>query len=110
MHEVKAIIRPERLEDVVGALHEIPDLPGVTVSVVQGYGTRVLDEQGGSLEYGETRMSKLETVVPEALLTRVLETIERAARTGRPGDGMIFVIAVESAVRIRTGERGAGVL
>lgn len=108
MYEVKAIVRPERVEDGLEALHEIPDAPGVTVSVVQGYGRGVPAGQGAplELEYGQTAMTKVETVVPEVMLHRVVEAVERAARTGRPGDGKIFVTTVETAVSIRTGQRG----
>ena len=71
MYEVKAIIRPERLSDVVHALHQIPDVPGVTVSVVRGFGKRAPHESSQEVEYGETEMAKVETVVPEALPTCV---------------------------------------
>jgi nitrogen regulatory protein PII len=84
MYEVKSIIRPERVAAVVHALHEIPDVPGLTISV--------------------------ETVVPEQLLQRVVDTVRDVAGTGRAGDGKVFVIRVEDAVKVGSGARGSGVL
>lgn len=110
MYEVKSIIRPERLAAVVRRLHEIPDIPGLTVSVVRGFGKRTSGAPGAPPEYGETEMAKLETVVPEDLLQRVVQTIQDAAATGRAGDGKVFVIRVEDAIKVRSGARGAGVL
>ena len=109
MYEVKSIIRPERLAAVVHALHEIPDVPGMTVSVVRGFGKRT-SAAAAAPEYGETEMAKLETVVPEELLQRVVKTVQEVAGTGRPGDGKVFVIRVEDALKIRSGARGADVL
>ncbi len=109
MYEVKSIIRPERLAAVVHALHEIPDVPGLTVSVVRGLGKRT-SAAAEAPEYGETEMAKLETVVPENLLQRVVDTVQEVAGTGRAGDGKVFVIRVEDAIQIRSGVRGSGVL
>ena len=108
MREIKAIIRRERVADVLGALHERPNLPGVTVSVVDGVGR--MSGEPGAPEFGEVQMAKLETVVPAELASWVVDTIKRAAFTGRPGDGKIFVIHVEQAVQIRSDEKGPGVL
>ena len=108
MREIKAIIRRERVEDVVGALRARPDLPGVTISQVEGVGRRP-----GSADaplYGEVQMAKIETVVSAELAPWVVDTIKRAAFTGRAGDGKIFVIRVEQAVQIRSGEEGPQVL
>ena len=110
MHEIKAIIRPERLQDVIHALREIPDLPGVTVSVVQGYGRRRSSEDGRDAEFGETEMAKLETVVPPELLARVIEKIQGVAHTGGAGDGKIFIVEVQQAIKIRSQERGTQAL
>lgn len=108
MREIKAIIRRERLPDVIGALHERPDLPGVTISFVEGVGR--MPGGPGPAEFGEVQMAKLETVVPVELAEWVVETVRRAAFTGRSGDGKIFVIRVEQAVQIRSGEKGPEVL
>ena len=109
IREVKAIVRHERIPDVFRALHAIPDLPGATLSVVQGFGRRV-DGAAPTPEYGETVMAKLEIVVPEVLVTKVIAAIKHGAHTGRPGDGKIFVTAVENAINVRTGAEGLGAL
>jgi nitrogen regulatory protein P-II 1 len=112
MHEIKAIFRPDRLETVVHALRKIPDLPGVTVSTVTGYGRLHQDherEQGG-VEFGEVAMTKLEVVVPDVILPEALASIRRAAFTGHPGDGKVFVLPVEQAMKIRSDERGIDAL
>ena len=108
MREVKAIVRRERVSDVLGALHERPDLPGVTISYVDGVGRR--PGAAGVVEFGEVEMAKLETVVSTELVEWVVGAIQHAAFTGRPGDGKIFVIPVEQAVQIRSGSRGPEVL
>lgn len=108
MREIKAIIRRERVSDVVAALHERPDLPGVTISLVEGVGRR--PATAGAAEFGEVQMAKVETVVSAELTDWVVDTIKRAAFTGRAGDGKIFVIRVEQAVQIRSGQEGPEVL
>jgi nitrogen regulatory protein P-II 1 len=106
MREIKAIIRPDRLSDVVYALRQIPHMPGVTVSVVQGFGRGDVQQTPGMEPVGEAQFAKVETVVPFALAKQVIEAIRRAAHTGRPGDGKIFVIPVDIVTRISTGEEG----
>ena len=105
MHEIKAIVRSDRLADVIQSLHEVDELPGVTVSMVRGFGRREPHRPGEPVAFGEVEMAKLETVVPEHLLARVVDVIATVARTRRAGDGKIFVTRVEEAIRIRTGER-----
>lgn len=102
MREIKAIVRLERLHDVLHAIRQIPNVSGVTVSSVEGFGRTVADssEEPG---YGHVPMSKVETVVPTDHLSAVLEAIVGAARTGRPGDGKIFITAIEQTVEIRGG-------
>lgn len=105
MREIKAIIRPDRLSDVVQALRQIPGMPGVTVSVVQGFGRGGAQQQpSGVGPIGEAQFAKVETVVPAHLVKEVIEAIRRAAHTGRPGDGKLFVIPVEHVTRVSTGE------
>lgn len=106
MYEVKAIIRAEVFDEVMCALHSLDGMPGVTVSIVRGYGTRLGKEAGHPTETGNPEFAKLETVVPERLLDSVLKAIEDFARTGQRGDGKIFVLPVQQAIRVRTGERG----
>ena len=110
MYEVKSIIRPERVAAVVHALHDIQDVPGITVSVVRGFGRRTSTSPATEVEYGETEMAKLETVVPETLLQQVVETVQEIAATGRPGDGKVFVSRVDEAIKIRSGARGSDAL
>ena len=105
--EVKAIIRMDRLDTVIRALRQLPDLPGVTVSHVQGFGRRRTAASDVTVEYGETLMVKLETVVPAENAETVVQTIRRTARTGRPGDGKMFVLAVEQTIRIRDDDDGS---
>ncbi len=106
MREIKAIIRPDRLADVVHALRQIPGMPGLTMSVVQGFGRGGAHDQPHTAESsGEAQFAQVETVVPVALVQQVIETIQRAAHTGRPGDGKVFVIPVEQVMRVSTGEQ-----
>lgn len=106
MREIKAIIRQERLDNVLESLHEVPGLPGITISSVRGVGRRRSPNQGVAVEFGETNMVKLEVAAPVTMAEAIIETIRRAALTGRAGDGKIFVSTVDDVVRIRTAERG----
>lgn len=107
MKEIKAIIQPFMLGKVIQALKEFPDLPGVTVSEVKGFGRsragnateKVIE---GTIEYG--KKVKLEIVVPDHLVEEVVRTVCAHAHTGRPGDGKIFVHTIDEVVKIRTGE------
>ena len=110
MVEVKAIVRAERLEDIIQALHAIPDLPGVTVSVVRGIGRQHGGAKPDVAQYGEMAMAKLETVVPNELVDRVVATVREVGHTGRHGDGKIFVSNVERAINIRDDAEGDDVL
>lgn len=108
IREIKAIIRPERLSEVMQALHTVPNLPGVTVSTVRGFGRRY--PHGPEMAWDEVEMTKLEIVVPTTLAQDVVHLIERSAHTGGVGDGKIFVIPVEVAIKIRSGERDVSAL
>jgi nitrogen regulatory protein P-II 1 len=108
MKEIRAIIRPEKLEDVLSALEEAGH-PGVTVSQVEGHGRQAgLTEQFRGREYKVDLLPKLEVrvVCKDGELEKLLSTIAKAARTGEIGDGKIFVYEVLDAMRIRSGERG----
>ena len=109
MREIKAIIRPDRLSVVLHALHDMRDLPGVTVSTVRGFG-RSHPPEGTEQAIDDVEMTKLEIVVPAAIAHDVVRAIEQAAYTGRVGDGKIFVIPVEHAVKIRSGEQDMSAL
>lgn len=109
MKEIKAIVQPFMLEHVLDALAAIEGLPGVTISEVIGWGkSRAAGVQRPVREAGHAfaRKSKLEIVVPDAMLDQVVETIVRAACTGKPGDGKVFVYDLTDAVRIRTCDHG----
>ncbi|MDO8794295.1 MAG: P-II family nitrogen regulator [Vicinamibacterales bacterium] len=110
MHEIKAIIRRDRLESVLEALRQIADVPGITVSTVTGFGKRQPDAAGGAMEFGEVTMTKLEVVVPDGMLSEALASIRRAAFTGHAGDGKVFVLPVEQALKIRSDEQGLDAL
>jgi nitrogen regulatory protein P-II 1 len=101
MKEIKSIVQPNMADDVIDALRELPGMPGIMMSEVHGYGRR---RESGVCPDGP--LTLIETVVPDRLLEAVLETITRSARTGRSGDGKVFVYDVAEVVKIRTGQRG----
>ena len=106
MKLIIAIIKPFKLDDVREALSEI-GVRGVTVTEVKGFGRQKgHTELYRGAEYVVDFLPKvrLDVVVPDDLLDQAIEGIERAARTGKIGDGKIFVQEIERAVRIRTGE------
>lgn len=112
MKKIEAIVKPFKLDDVKEALAEV-GLHGLTVTEVKGFGRQkghTESYRGAEYIVDFLPKMKIEVVVPDDLVTRVVEAIERAARTGRIGDGKIFVIPIEEAVRIRTGERGEGAI
>jgi nitrogen regulatory protein P-II 1 len=108
MKKIEAIIRPERLQSVQDALDEL-GVSGLTVSDVMGCGR----QKGYTEQYRGSRANisllpkiKIESVVPTDVLEQTVDAITAAAYTGETGDGRLFVIDVDDAVRIRTGERG----
>jgi nitrogen regulatory protein P-II 1 len=108
MKKVEAIIKPFKLDEVKDALAEV-GIKGMTVTEVKGFGRTGGKREvyrGSAYVVDFVPKVKIEVVVPDALVVAVLEAIERSAKTGRIGDGKIFVFPVEEAVRIRTGERG----
>lgn len=108
MKKVEAIIKPFKLDEVKDALAEV-GIKGMTVTEVKGFGRTGGKREvyrGSAYVVDFVPKVKIEVVVQDALVAGVLEAIERAAKTGRIGDGKIFVTPVEEAVRIRTGERG----
>jgi nitrogen regulatory protein P-II 1 len=108
MKEIKAIIQPFMLAQVLEALRDIPAMPGITISHLQGLGGMQAEGQEDLIE--PTPKVKLEMVVPDSLAEQVVQTVETQARTGNSGDGKIFVYAVEDVVKIRTGQRGEGAI
>jgi len=108
MKKIEAIIKPFKLDEVKNALTKI-GVQGMTVIEVKGFGR----QKGHTESYRGTEYaidflpkSKIEIIIPDDLVTPVIETIERAAKTGKIGDGKIFLSQVEEIIRIRTGERG----
>ena len=97
MKEVKAIIQPFMLNHVLDALHQIGDLPAVTVGEVQGISVKFGNRQ-------TVTKTKLEIMVPDELVGAVMGAIQAHAHTGKSGDGRVFVIPIEDTIKIRTGE------
>ena len=109
MKEIKAIIQPFMLTDVLHALEEIESLPGVTVSHLSGWGKTKAREARATTTEGGHRMAqktKLEIVVADDMVDTVVSAIAKAAHTGQFGDGKIFVSEIAEIVKIRTGDRG----
>lgn len=108
MKKVEAIIKPFKLEEVKEALAGV-GIQGLTVTEVKGFGRQKGHKElyrGAEYVVEFLPKVKLEVVVPDASLQKVVEAIVRAASTGRIGDGKIFVTSVDDAIRIRTGESG----
>ncbi|MEM7448323.1 MAG: P-II family nitrogen regulator [Myxococcota bacterium] len=108
MMKVEAIIRPFKLDEVKDALEEI-GVKGMTVTEVKGFGRTGGKREvyrGSAYVVDFVPKVKIEVVVSDKLVELVLSAIEGAAKTGRIGDGKVFVSPVEEAIRIRTGERG----
>ena len=108
MRKIEAIIKPFKLDEVKEALQEV-GLKGMTVTEVKGFGRQKGHTElyrGAEYVVDFLPKMKIEIVVEEGLVERAVEAIQQAAKTDRIGDGKIFVLAVEDAVRIRTGERG----
>lgn len=112
MKKIEAVIKPFKLDEVKEALHDV-GVSGITVTEAKGFGRQKgHTELYRGAEYVVDFLPKvrLEVVVDDDQAERVIEAITNAARTGRIGDGKIFVSAIESAVRIRTGERDSDAL
>lgn len=108
MKKIEAIIKPFRLDEVKKALNDL-NIEGMTVTEVKGFGR----QKGHTEFYRGAEYSvdflpkiKIEVVTAEEMAAKVVDAIMNAARTGKIGDGKIFVSAIDEAVRIRTGEKG----
>jgi nitrogen regulatory protein P-II 1 len=109
MKRITAIIKPFKLDEVREALAEV-GVTGLTVTEVKGFGRQKGHTElyrGAEYVVDFLPKVKIETAVPEDRLEVVIEAISQAARTGKTGDGKIFVTPIEQAIRIRTGESGA---
>ena len=108
MKKIEAIIKPFKLDDVKNALHEI-GVQGMTVTEVKGFGRQKGHTEiyrGSEYKIDFVPKIKVEVVVSSEIAEKAMEVIASAARTGKIGDGKIFILSVEEVIRIRTGERG----
>jgi len=108
MNKVEAIIKPFKLDEVKDALSEV-GVQGMTVTEVKGFGRTGGKKEvyrGSAYVVDFVPKVKIEVVVPETLTQQVIDALEKSAKTGRIGDGKIFVSPITEAVRIRTGDRG----
>ncbi|MCP4747687.1 MAG: P-II family nitrogen regulator [Desulfobacteraceae bacterium] len=108
MKKIEAIIKPFKLDDVKEALNEI-GIQGMTISEVKGYGRQKGHREiyrGAEYIVDFIPKIKIEIVVESDLAEKVIETIQASATTGKLGDGKIFVLPVDQAIRVRTGETG----
>ena len=108
MKKIEAIIKPFKLEEVKQALTEL-GVEGMTVSEVKGFGRQKGHTEiyrGSEYTVDFLPKMKIEIVVADDIVPKVIDAVVKAAKTGKIGDGKVFVSAVESAVRIRTGETG----
>ena len=109
MKKIEAIIKPFKLDEVKEALHEV-GLKGITVVEAKGFGRQKGHTElyrGAEYVVDFLPKVKLEIVLEDSQVERAIEAIQEAARTGRIGEGKIFVSTIDEAIRIRTGERGA---
>ena len=112
MKKIEAIIKPFKLDEVKEALHEV-GVSGITVTEAKGFGRQKGHTElyrGAEYVVDFLPKVKLEVVVDDGMVDRVVEAIQGAAQTGRIGDGKIFVFDLEHVTRIRTGETGTAAL
>jgi nitrogen regulatory protein P-II 1 len=112
MKLITAIIKPFVLEDVKGALEQVGVL-GMTVSEVQGYGRQKGHTEvyrGAEYSVDFVPKARIEVVTDDTMMDKVVDAVVEAGRTGKIGDGKVWVSPVETLVRVRTGERGSDAL
>jgi nitrogen regulatory protein P-II 1 len=112
MKKIEAIIKPFKLDEVKNALAEV-GIQGITVSEVKGFGRQKGHTElyrGAEYTIDFLPKVKVEIVVPDEKCSQVVETIQSSAKTGRIGDGKIFILPCEEVIRIRTGERGTAAI
>ncbi len=108
MKKIEAIIKPFKLDEVKDALTKL-GIYGMTITEVKGFGRQkghVEVYRGAEYEVCFIPKIKIEVVVPDAIIAKVIDTILNTAKTGNIGDGKLFICSLEDIVRIRTGERG----
>ena len=109
MKKIEAVIKPFKLDEVKEALHEV-GIQGITVTEAKGFGRQKGHTElyrGAEYVVDFLPKVKLELIIEDNLAERAVEAILQAAKTGRIGDGKIFVSSIDEVIRIRTGERGA---
>src|SRR5947209_11317346 len=112
MKKVEAVIQPHKLDEVKEALKSI-GIDGITITEVRGHGRQKGHKEvyrGMEYEVDLLPKIKLEIVIPEARLDEVAQTLTAAARTGKIGDGKLFIYDVQDAIRIRNGDTGEAAL
>ena len=112
MKKIEAIIRPFRIDDIREALGEI-GVRGMTITEVKGYGRQKGHTElyrGSEYQIDFLPKIKIEVIVSDKMVDKVVDTILKAAKTGQVGDGKIFVYPVEDVIRVRTGESGEDAL
>ena len=112
MKKIEAVIQPHKLDEVKDALIKI-GIDGMTVSEVRGHGRQKGHTEvyrGAEYKIDLLPKVKLEMIVPESRASQLIETLSAAARSGKIGDGKIFVSTIEDAIRIRNGDHGEGAL
>jgi nitrogen regulatory protein P-II 1 len=108
MKKIEAIVKPHKLEEIKEALNEI-GIKGMTVTEVKGYGRQKGHKEiyrGAEYQVDFMPKIKIEIILEKEQVDKVVETILKSARTGKIGDGKIFILPVEEVIRIRTGEQG----
>ena len=108
MKKIEAIIKPFKLDEVKNALTKI-GVQGMTITEVKGFGRQKGHTEvyrGAEFTIDFLPKVKIELITPDDIIPQIIETLERAAKTGKIGDGKIFISPVEEVIRIRTGERG----
>ena len=108
MRKIESIIRPHLLDAVKDALQEV-GVAGLTISEVKGFGRQkghTETYRGSEYKIDFVPKAKIEVVLPDEMVDMAIDAIMKTAKTGKFGDGKIFVIPVEDVIRIRTGERG----
>jgi nitrogen regulatory protein PII len=110
MKEVKAYIKPHKLDAVILALFHIEDLPGFSVVDVRGCGQQHVGQGERRQVEDLVKHAKIEVVCRDEQVEEIIAAIERAAHTGLRGDGKIYVCTIEQAVSIHTGERGKSIV
>ena len=109
MKKIEAIIKPFKLDEVKEALHDV-GIQGITVLEAKGFGRQKGHTElyrGAEYVVDFLPKVKIEVVIDDSMTDRVVEAIQNAAKTGRIGDGKIFISTIDGAIRIRTGEQGS---